>query len=67
MWYCKICWKVTKYWWYLTLYSSGPGINATQRKEVLHSFYKKVIGTFFSSGIEGSGTGISLIKFCNGR
>ncbi|XP_069131818.1 protein fuzzy homolog [Argopecten irradians] len=35
----------------------GDGLNPAQRKEVLQSFYKKVIGSFFSSNIEGSELG----------
>ncbi|XP_033752782.1 protein fuzzy homolog [Pecten maximus] len=35
----------------------GDGLNTAQRKEVLQSFYKKIVGSFFSSNIEGSELG----------
>ena len=35
-----------------------------KRKEILRSFYKKVIGTYFSSPVEGSETGWYISAVC---
>lgn len=36
---------------------TGDFLTVPQRREVLSSFYKKMVGTFFNSVIEGSDTG----------
>ncbi|KAK7488783.1 hypothetical protein BaRGS_00019918 [Batillaria attramentaria] len=37
----------------------GEALNAGRKREILRSYYKKVIGTYFSSPVEGSETGPS--------
>ena len=47
--------------WNLICYFPGETLNISQRKEVLKTFYKKMVGTYFSSVVPGSELGKGFI------
>ena len=49
--------------WNLICYFPGETLNTSQRKEVLKTFYKKMVGTYFSSVVPGSELGKGELTF----
>ena len=47
-----------------TVFFPEEVMSVGKRKEILRSFYKKVIGTYFSSPVEGSETGWYISAVC---